>query len=379
MAFVVLSHLSAEHKSQLVPILSRHTSMPVAEIVDGMACEPNHVYILPPNAQVSIQQGILKLEPRALRERVPRPIDYFFRSLAADQKNRAVGIVLSGADSDGALGLKAIKGEGGISVVQSPDSARFPEMPLSGLDADHVDLVLRPGQIGTELANMAEQFARLQLKPEKPGAVQEAEEQDFARILAMLRSVSGVDFRDYKPTTIRRRVARRMMLKRIDSLAEYIERMQARPEEARALQEDVLISVTHFFRDSDVFETLKLDLFPRILEGRSADQPIRIWSAGCSTGEEAYSLAISLIESMSGLGIEPPIQIFGTDASEQSIEKARTGIYPLAIASEISPERLRRFFVKSDEGYQISKRVRDLCVFARHSLCNDPPSRGWIW
>ncbi|MGH9695023.1 MAG: chemotaxis protein CheB, partial [Bryobacteraceae bacterium] len=338
MAFVFVSHLSGEHKSQLVPILSRHTTMPVTEIADGMRCEPNHVYVLPPNARVRIDQGRLKLEPRPARERIPRPIDDFFRSLAADQKNHAVGVVLSGADSDGALGLKAIKGEGGIAMVQSPESARFPDMPLSGIAEDHVDLVLPPGRIGIELAHLAEQFARPELKPLEEGSIPQDDEQQFARILAILRSVSGIDFRNYKPTTLRRRLARRMMLKHVDSMPEYIRHMQARPEEARELQEDVLINVTSFFRDPDVFEALKSELFPRILEVDSPDQPIRIWSAGCSTGEETYSLAISLLESMASLPIEPAIQIFGTDASEQSIEKARAGIYPVMIANEVSPE-----------------------------------------
>jgi len=374
MAFVIVSHLSAEHKSQLVPILSRYTAMPVIEIADGIRCESNRVYVLPPNARVIIDRGCLKLEPRPARDRVPRPIDYFFRSLAADQRNHAVGVVLSGSDSDGALGLKAIKGEGGIAIVQSPSSARFPDMPLSGIGGDHVDLVLPPDRIGIELAHLAEQFARPELKPLEEGNIPQDDERQFARILAMLRSVSGIDFRNYKPTTLRRRLARRMLLKHFDSLPEYALYLQGRPGELRELQEDLLINVTHFFRDPDVFDALKAEIFPHLLEGRPSDQPIRIWSAGCSSGEEAYSLAMCLLESVAGLPVEPFIQIFGTDASEESIEKARAGVYPLSIASEVSPERLRRFFVKAGEnGYQIAKRVRDLCVFARQNLCSDPP------
>jgi two-component system, chemotaxis family, CheB/CheR fusion protein len=373
MAFVFIPHLSADHKSHLVEILARHTSMPVNQIVDAEVCKPNHVYVLPPNVRATISQGQLKLEQRPDSERIPRPIDYFFRSLAYDQKNQAIGVVLSGADADGSLGLKAIKGEGGITIAQTPDSARFSEMPRSGILVDHVDLILPPGRMGTELAEIGKQFRAPKLRPLEEGQLPQDEEQQFAKLLSMLRGVSGLDFRNYKQTTLQRRLARRMMLKHIDSLGDYLRYVQGRPDELRELQEDALINVTRFFRDPEVFEALKTEVFPQLFPNKHASEQIRIWCAGCSTGEEAYSLAIVLLEYFANQPVEPSIQIFGTDASENSIERARTAIYPESIMAEVSTERLRRYFVKTTGGFQVSKRVRDLCIFARQNLCTDPP------
>jgi two-component system CheB/CheR fusion protein len=373
MSFIIVPHLAPDHESHLGEILSRHTSMPVEPILDGLRPVPNHVYVLPPGKRLTISSGLLKLEPRPSDGRAVMVIDRFFRSLAADQKNHVIGIVLSGTDSDGALGLKTIKGEGGIAIVQDPDSAEFATMPRSGILADHVDLVLPPHEIGRELARLARRFFEPVIEQLEQGGMRPGDETHFSRILTLLRSVSGVDFRFYKPATLRRRTGRRMMLKRIGSLAEYSAYVQKDPEELHRLQEDVLINVTRFFRDPDVFDTLRTEVLPRIFENRPTDQQVRIWVAGCSTGEEAYSIAISLVEFLAGHAIEPPIQIFGTDASGNSIEKARTAIYPESISADISPERLRRFFVKTDHGYQVSKRIRDLCIFARQNLCNDPP------
>ncbi|HLH19150.1 MAG TPA: CheR family methyltransferase [Bryobacteraceae bacterium] len=373
MAFVVISHLLADHKSHLVEILGRQTTMPVEHIRNGVRPEPNRIYVLPPNAQARMERGSFRLETRPSPGGVPRPIDYFFRSLAAEQKTRAVGVVLSGTDADGTLGLKAIKGEGGITIVQSPESARFSEMPRSGLSIDHVDRVLPPGQIATELAQLGRQFREPSLRLVEEGAPQPGVETHFSRILNLLRGVSGVDFRLYKPTTIRRRIARRMLLHRIQTLGEYVSFLQGNGKELRELQEDSLINVTRFFRDPQVFDALKQMVFPRIFDGREPDQQVRIWVAGCSSGEEAYSIAICLLEYLAGQPFEPPIQIFGTDASDLNIQRARVGIYPESIAGEVSPDRLRRFFVKVDKGYQVSKRLRDLCIFARQNLCHDPP------
>lgn len=372
MAFVVVSHLAPDQKSHLVEIVSRHTNMPVVEIANHTRPEPNSVYILPPKTFVTLARGILELQPRPVESRVPMPIDHFFRSLAADQKIRAIGVILSGTDSDGALGLKTVKGEGGIAIVQSPESARFPDMPRSSISADHVDLIVNPPDIGIQLGQLAERFANPQLEPLREGAPV-SEERQFIRILNILRSVSGVDFRLYKPGTIRRRIARRLALKKIDTLQEYVKYLQAHSEEVRQLHEDALINVTHFFRDPDVFQVFKDEILPRLFSERSSEQQVRIWVPGCSTGEEVYSLAICLLEFLTGQPVEPPIQIFGTDASNFSIEKARQGLYPESIVADVSEERLRRFFNRADKGYQISKRLRDLCIFARQNLCNDPP------
>ncbi len=243
-------------------------------------------------------------------------------------------------DADGALGLKAIKGEGGITIVQSPESAKFGEMPRQGIAADHVDLIFPPAKIGLELAHLARRFSHPELLPLEEGDVPPKEESHFTRILTLLRGVSGIEFQNYKSTTLLRRIARRMLLKGSHTLGDYVELLQTEHQELRDLQEDVLISVTRFFRDPEVFNALKQDLFPRLFEDRRPEQPVRIWVAGCSSGEEVYSLAICLFEFFSNHSINAPIQIFGTDASEHSVEKARLGIYPETITAEVSARTL---------------------------------------
>ena len=373
MSFVLVPHLAAEQKSHLVEILSRHTNMAVTEVRTGEAPQPSHIHIIPPNTRLSIVHGVFKLEPRDAEERIPRPIDHFFRSLAADQRNGAVGILLSGTDSDGALGLRTIKGEGGIAIVQQPDSARFGEMPRSGIAADHVDLILPPEQIGVELGRLALQYRKPEIVPLEDGSLPPSDFDDFNRLIALLRGISGIEFRLYRPATLRRRIARRMMLRRSERLSDYVQYVQRHREELRELHEDVLINVTRFFRDPGVWKALATDVIPRIFKARLPDRQIRVWVPGCSTGEEAYSMAICLLEHVAGLQYEPPIQIFGTDASDRSIERARLGVFPESLAGEISPDRLRRFFMKTERGYQVSKRLRDMCIFARQNLCNDPP------
>ncbi|WP_263418628.1 CheR family methyltransferase [Terriglobus albidus] len=374
MAFAVISHLAPDQPSFMPEILSRHTEMPVQAMHSGQKMEPNHVYVLPPNQVAQLRHGVIHLHERQrLRERHHLPIDAFFYSIAADQRNHAIGVVLSGADSDGALGLKAIKGEGGIALVQSPETAQQGSMPLSSIAADHVDLIVPPAQLGIELARLAHQFFRPEVRSLETGEAPPTDEQSYNRILQLLRSQSGLELRQYKPETIRRRIARRMILLRIETLAEYLRFLQIRTDELRVLQEDVLISVTRFFRDPDFWLSLSTNILPTFFQNRSPEKPVRIWCAGCSTGEEAYSLAITLLEYLTSHGMDTAVQIFGTDASEHSIEQARTAIYPETLAAEISPERLRRFFTKVDSGYQVSKRVRDCCIFARQNLCIDPP------
>lgn len=370
-AFVLIPHLFARQKSHLTEILQRHTNMPVVEIADGASPQQNQIYIVPPGFLVTLKRGAFRLARR--EDGGGRSIDHFFRSLAIDQRSHAIGIVLSGTDGDGALGLKAIRGEGGIALVQRPDTAGFPEMPSTSISSDHVDKILSPAEIASELAELGKQLRGPAVRQLEEGLPQAAEEQAFVRIVNLLRGFSGIDFRLYKPTTVRRRIARRMLLHRFETLTEYTAFLQGNPKELRELQEDALINVTRFFRDTGVFEALKQMILPRIFEGRELDQQVRIWVAGCSTGEEVYSIAICLLEYLTGQPFEPPIQIFGTDASDQNIQKARTGIFPESVAGEVSPERLRRFFVKVDKGYQVAKRVRDLCIFARQNLCHDPP------
>jgi two-component system CheB/CheR fusion protein len=373
MSFVLVTHLAPDQRSFLSEIVERYTQMPVHSIEDGQRPLPNHLYVLLPNQTLTLREGHFRVGPRSAQERVPRTIDHFFRSLATDQKNHAIGVVLSGADADGALGLKAIKGEGGIAMVQSPDTAMHSGMPRSSIASDHVDLVIPPAEIALELGRLAGQFARPEVRSLQEGSITPDDEQSFQKIFQLVRSLSGLDLRQYKPETVRRRVARRMLLLRIEQLAAYYRFLQNRTDELRMLQEDILINVTRFFRDPGFWESLRSNTLPVLFQDRAVDKPIRIWCAGCSTGEEAYSIAIIILEYLSQHSLDVPLQIFGTDASDQSIETARVAVYTDALVSDISPERLRRYFVKVDRGYQVSKRVRDTCIFARQNIASDPP------
>jgi two-component system, chemotaxis family, CheB/CheR fusion protein len=373
MAFVLVTHLAPDQKSFLSEILERYTNMPVLSIENGQRPEANHLYVLLPNQSLTLREGVFQVEAPPAGERFPKTIDKFFYSLAADQKNHAIGVVLSGADADGALGLKAIKGEGGIALVQSPDTAVHSGMPRSSIASDHVDLVIPPAEIALELGRLAQEFTRPEVRSLEEGVISPDDEQSFQKILQLLRGLSGLDLRQYKPETIRRRIARRMLLLRKEHLGSYFRFLQSRADELRTLQEDVLINVTRFFRDPGFWESLRVNVLPVLMQDRSPDKPIRVWCAGCSTGEDAYSLAIVILEYLSQHSLDTPVQIFGTDASDQSIETARIAVYPETLAGEISHERLRRYFVKVDRGYQVSKRVRDTCIFARQNLSNDPP------
>ncbi len=373
MAFVLVSHLSPDHRSYLAEILSGYTRMPVSPAENGIRPAPNHIYILQPNQVLKIRDGIFQTEERQQGHAGSLVIDIFMRCLAQDQKNHAIGVVLSGADGDGAAGMKTIKGQGGLTLVQSPETAAQPSMPRNSIAADHVDLVVPPAEIALELGRLAYHFARPEIRSLEEGKIDHDDEQSFQRILQLLRTVSGLELRQYKPETLRRRMARRMVLLRKDNLAEYYRFLQLRADELRLLQEDLLINVTRFFRDPAFWDSIRENVLPALLKGRNEDRPIRIWCAGCSTGEEAYSFAITVIEYLSANGLEIPVQVFGTDASDQSIEMARLATYPDSISAELPPDRLRRFFVKVERGYQVSKRVRDTCIFARQNLCNDPP------
>jgi two-component system, chemotaxis family, CheB/CheR fusion protein len=373
MSFVLVTHLAPDQKSYLTEIIERYTRMPVRPVENHIRPEPDTIYILLPNQLLHLRGGVFHVSERVDGPRGPMVIDEFFRSLASDQKNHAIGIVLSGADSDGAAGLKAIKAEGGIAIVQTPESAAQPGMPRSSIAADHVDLIVPPAEIAVELGRLGYQFARPEVRSLEEGAIPRDDEQSFNRILRILRTSSGIEFRQYKAETIRRRIARRMVLLRKDNLADYARLLQVRADEVRLLIEDLLINVTRFFRDPGFWQSITDNVLPVLLRDRNSSRPIRVWCAGCSSGEEAYSFAITIIEYLSANGLDIPVQIFGTDVSDQSIEMARLAIYSETLVNEVSPERLRRFFVKVDRGYQVSKHVRDACIFARQNLCNDPP------
>ena len=375
MAFVLIQHLDPNHKSLLSEILGRTTQMPVTEVQNGVTVEPNQVYIIPPNTKMILSGGVLQLTGREKVEGKYMPGDAFFTSLAADRGHKAIAVVLSGSAGDGALGLKAIKAAGGVTFAQCEDTAKFDSMPNTAVASGNVDFVLPPEKIAEELVNLSRNgfisgalpaIVVEKLPPEQGDAL--------TTIFMLLRSQSGVDFSHYKPNTLDRRIQRRMLLYKLEQLADYAQYLQENPAEVKALYEEILIHVTYFFRDPEVFELLKEQVFPTITQNKSLELPIRIWVAGCSTGEEVYSIAISLLEFLSDKLAPSAIQIFATDISEIAIEKARLGIYVENQMVEVSPERRRRFFNAIEGGgYQISKAVRELCVFARQDLSNDPP------
>ncbi len=376
MALVVVQHLDPTHKSLSTEILSRKTRMPVAEISDGMKVEPNHVYVIPPNCNLAIINGVLSLMPRTEARGQAMSIDFFFESLAQEQKSKAIGIILSGTASDGTQGLETIKAEGGLTIAQDPASAKYDGMPRSAIASGAVDLVLTPGQIAEELVRFGHHplLAR-QGKAKTPSfeGLAKVEGDSLTKIFALLRNQSHVDFTHYKHTTVKRRIARRMVLQKKKKLEDYVSYLQSNPQEVRDLFADILINVTEFFRDADIFAALKNQLLPEIIKNRAAGSPIRIWVIGCATGEEAYSVAIALLELLGDTAQKRAIQIFATDISEKAIQKARAGVYSESIRKNVSEERLKRFFVKTETGYKINKFIREMCLFSRHDVTSDPP------
>jgi two-component system CheB/CheR fusion protein len=364
MAFVLVQHLAPTHPSALAEILSRTTTMPVLEVVDEPTVQPNHVYVIPPARNMVISGGRLQLFPRPSAG-VHHPVDEFFRSLAEDRKHGAIGVVLSGTASDGTLGLEAIKAEGGITFAQD-GSARHEGMPHSAIASGMVDFVLLPDSIARELVRIA----RHPYSAPDDGDLAAA---GLTPILQILQRSVGVDFTNYKFNTLHRRITRRMVLQRVEGLAEYTTLLRETPSEVEALYQDILINVTSFFRDAEAFEELKRHVFPRLAQHRARHEPVRFWSLGCSTGQEAYSLAIAFAEFAEETGTSLPLQLFATDLSAAGIEHARAGIYPKDIAQNLSSQRLRRFFTEVDGQYRISKSIRDACVFSRHNILTDPP------
>ncbi|MFN6539721.1 MAG: chemotaxis protein CheB [Nostoc sp. EkiNYC01] len=373
MAFVLIQHLSPNQKSLLSEILSRTTQMPVCEVQDGMVVEPNHVYVIPPNARMTISNGVLKLSPREKTRGHFMTVDAFFSSLAEERGSKAIAVVLSGGDADGARGLELIKGAGGITFAQCEDTARVSSMPSTAIASGYVDFILPPAAIAEELGKISRHPYIASPTPIKATEVLPTENTDaLSTVFSLLRISTGVDFSYYKQTTLKRRILRRMILYKIEKLEDYVKYLQEHAEEVNALYQDVLIAVTSFFRDSEAFDALKTKVFPTITKDRTPESPVRIWVAGCSTGEEAYSIAICLLEYLTTQAINLPIQIFATDVNEVAIDKARNGVYKPSQIADVSPERLQRFFVQVEGGYQISKLVREVCVFARQNLIGDP-------
>ncbi|MDB5192347.1 MAG: signal transduction histidine kinase with CheB and CheR [Segetibacter sp.] len=382
MAFVYIQHLDPTHKSALADILQRSTKMKVVEVRDQTPIKKDHLFIIPPNTNLSIVDGAFKLVERLKRPAKDAPIDCFFLSLAENQKEGAIGIILSGMASDGALGLKAIKMAGGLTFAQD-GTAQFESMPKSAIAEGGVDAVLSPGEMAKELVRLSGRpsLLRTLLFAEPEGEdikFAEAEsteirKEDVIRILRIVKAKTGVDFTYYKQTTILRRIIRRVLLHKLENVAEYIEYLLKNSNEPNLLFQDLLINVTHFFRDPETVDCLKKELLPQLLKNRSRTNPLRIWIPGCSTGEEAYSLAMLILEELEGKIVNTPVQIFATDLSEIAISKARAGIYSTADVANISPERLNRFFTKTDGYYRVIKMIRDLCVYAPHNVIKDPP------
>ena len=373
MAFVLVQHLAPDHKSILSDLIRRYTRMQVFQVEDGMVVQPNCAYIIPPNCDMAFLNGALQLlEPSAPRgQRLP--IDFFFRSLAQDQHERAIGIVLSGTGSDGSLGVRAIKGAGGMVMVQNTGSTEFDGMPRSAIATGLVDYQLPPAEMPSQLiAYAAHAFGKL---PRSAGPVASTRDNALKKIFVLLRAQVGHDFSQYKSSTIHRRIERRQAVHQIASINDYVSFLQQTPAEVEALFRDLLIGVTNFFRDPEAFAVLQEQVIPRLFVGKPAGSAVRIWTAGCSTGEEAYSIAILLVEHMESLKASYTIQLFATDIDSQAIVTARAALYPASIAADVSEERLARFFTLDAESqaYRIHKKIRDLVIFSEHDVIKDPP------
>ncbi len=373
-AVVIVQHMAPEQESMLPALLQPHTTMPVTQATDPVVLEPNHVYVNPPNAQLELRGQSLVCVPRPVDPSQHRPIDHFFRSLADEAGHRALAVVLSGNGVDGAEGVRDVKAAGGIALAQDPATARNDGMPRAAVGTGAVDVVLPAAALGPEVARIAGQVPRrlldAPLDGDEPAAA--VRDEQFLRVFGMLRTATGVDFRHYKLATIERRLQRRLVLHRLTRLEDYLRLLHDQPDEVQALYRDILIHVTRFFREPDSFAALAQHVLPPVFDEHT-DGPVRAWVVGCATGEEAYSLAITMLEYLDEQGSRVPIQIFATDVSEDAVHRARIGTYPASIAADVSPERLRRYFLKVDGGYRISKAVRDLCVFARQDITRDPP------
>lgn len=372
-AFVVVPHLDPSHASMLTDLLKRFTKMKVIEIKDRMRVEPDHVYVIPPNKDIAIFHGILQLtmpaKPRGLR----MPIDLFFRSLAEDQGERTICIILSGSGSDGTMGLRAINGAGGMSIVQEPASAKYDSMPKSAINTGLVDYVLPVEKMPAQLLGyMKHSFLKKAIKISTSTTLEKSPK-SFEKILMLLRSNTGHDFSFYKKSTIYRRIERRMSLHEIEDTSKYLRYLQEYPDEIQMLFKEFLISVTSFFRDPEAFEVLKTKALPKMLENKPENYSLRVWVPGCASGEEAYSIAMAFRESADKLKRDFKFQIFGTDIDEDAISTARAGIYPSNISIDMTPERLKGFFVKEDNAYRVKKEIRETVVFAVQNVIKDPP------
>lgn len=387
LAFVLIQHLDPKRKSLLSELLGRATSVPVKDAANGMLLEADHIYVMPPNVNMTVAGRSLRLSPRTLHRGQHMPVDIFLRSLATECRGRSAAVILSGSLTDGALGVEAIKAEGGITFAQDEGSAGQNDMPAAAIGTGCIDFVIPPGAIARELVRLEEHpYARAEaLAEETAQAAKPVEEspakagkgnaraQELQRILLLLRNVCGVDFSQYKTATVQRRIQRRMALLHLESMPDYLRVLRDNQAEVQSLYNDILIKVTSFFRDPDAFEYLRRKVIPRLFKGRPVGDTLRVWSAGCATGEEAYSLAICIAEYLGRRRADYPVQIFATDLSDASLDRAREGVYIENVALDVTPDRLRRFFVPEGRNYRVTKSIREMVVFARQNLTKDPP------
>lgn len=372
LAFVVILHLSEEHDSSLSAVLQSHTRMPIRQVTEEVKVEPNHVYVIPPHHNLAVSDGHICLQERADGTAKQVPVDLFFRTLASSYKERAIAVVLSGAGTDGSIGVKLLKEAGGVSFAQDPNEAEHSGMPRSAIDTGAVDFVLPVAQMPQKLVALKQNAERIQL-PAQEASEETEHETALREVLTLLRARTRHDFTNYKRATLLRRLERRLQVTQCANIPEYLGHVRETPAELHALLRDLLISVTNFFRDPDAFHALARDVVPRLFAHKGTGDQVRVWATACATGEEAYTLAILLCEHAARLDRPPAIQIFATDINEEAIATARTGTFPETIAADVSPERLKRFFTKEGQFYRISREVREMVLFAPHNILRDPP------
>lgn len=370
-AFVIVQHLSPDFKSMMNELLSKHTEMPIHKIEDGMSIEINNIYLIPPRAYISIFHGKLYLHDYDSDKKLHLPIDFFLRSLAKDQKKNSIAIILSGTGSDGTLGIKEIKENGGLIMAQDNHSAKFNGMPRSSVSTGLVDFILKPAKLANALVDYIKHpFVKQENKIEN---LLNSNQKQLAKVIGILRDEKGVDFSDYRENTIVRRLEKRISITRFTDINDYVNFLTKNPKEVDTLFNDLLIGVTRFFRDEKVFEQLETLVIPKLFSKKTDRGDIRLWVPACSTGEEAYSLAILLLEYMEKNDIRKDIKIFATDLDRRALEIASTGFYPDNIASDIKPERLAKYLTKNDNGFQVNEALRSIIIFAKHDILQDPP------
>lgn len=375
MAFAVIQHLSPDHQSHMGEILGRTTPLPVKTIEDGMKVDPGQIYCNPPGKEVGLFHGVFRLSD-STAPGIRAPIDYFFRSLAEDQDKNAVAVILSGTGTDGTLGIKEIKARGGMVMAQEPAEAQYGGMPQSAIETGMVDHILPVGKMAELLIEYTRHPYVVGLKTTE-GEDRSIEEQ-VQKILMLIRSRTGNDFANYKQSSIHRRIERRMAVNRIEKMSQYIRYVQENPGEADRLFQELLIRVSSFFRDPDAFKSISEEILPELFTAKEPYSPFRIWVPGCSTGEEAYSLAILVAEAMERLQKEFKVQIFASDIDREAIQYSRAGTYPASIRQDVTEDRLKRFFLKDRETCTVNREIREMVVFAVQNLVSDPPFRSLI-